>query len=55
MSLPIFEFSYEGKWFNIYAEGRVEVQEAAPCFKDAKIIVNRLPQHVMRELERNKL
>lgn len=53
MDLPVFEFSYDDKWFNIYAEGRIEVQPIAPSLKGSRIIVNRIPMHVARELERN--
>jgi len=53
MNLPVFEFSYKDKWFNIYREGRIEVQPIAPSLKGSRIVINRLPLLIARELERN--
>jgi hypothetical protein len=51
--IPVFKFSYDDKWFNIYAEGRVEFQPVAPSLKGSRIIINRIPTLVATELERN--
>lgn len=49
-NLPIFEFAYDDKWFNIYEEGRVEVQEIAPSLKGSRVVINRLPILIVKEL-----